>query len=112
MYADVSKPPAPLPEAKLSEPDTGISLLPPLSRRGHGPGLVILVPDTLKGSQLTITQGVPSPILKWAEEGYAVVEIVATALEKSSGVLARALQVLQDCDACTPKDKVGIVGKC
>ncbi|RVX67465.1 hypothetical protein B0A52_08818 [Exophiala mesophila] len=109
MYADISKPPAALPEAKLSRLETGISLLPPLSRRGYGPGLIILVPDTLEGSQLTITEGVPSPMLKWAEEGYAVVEVVAAALEKSSDVLTRALQVLQGCDACTPKDKVGIV---
>lgn len=110
MYADISKPPAPLPQAKPQTVGEGITLLPPLSRRGHGPGLVILSPDSEK--HLEIIEGVPSALLKWAEEGYAVVEIQAKAFNRDAGeVLSDALKALRDCEQLEKDSKIGLIGQ-
>jgi len=106
-------PVAPLPSPKHEQISTGVSLLRPLSRRGTGPGLIVLVHEN-KGSAaydgLGITDGVPSPLMKWAEEGYTVVEIRATAFTgQDQDCITLAISALQGCEACEPKDKVGIV---
>lgn len=105
MYNDISKPPPPLPSIQFTELSPGVGLLLPLSRRGHGPGLVLLVPDTTE--HLTIAEGVPSPLIKWAEEGYAVVQVEERALGEAA--LKRAIEALSQCDKCEPKGKVGLV---
>ncbi|PCD41045.1 hypothetical protein FGRA07_02316 [Fusarium graminearum] len=108
MYADISKPPAPLPQAKPQTVAEGITLLPPLSRLGHGPGLVILHPDSDK--HLDIIDGVPSALVKWAEEGYAVVEVQAKAFKTDAGdVLKSALQALRSCDGFVKDNKIGLI---
>lgn len=110
MFNDISKPPPPLPSPELSNVMPGVSLLLPLSRLGTGPGMIILTHD-YKDS-LAINEGVPSPLVKWAEEGYAVVEIQATALSTSKGhVIKSAMETLRDCNKCEPKDKVGLIGQ-
>ncbi|CAG1991719.1 unnamed protein product [Fusarium graminearum] len=108
MYADISKPPAPLPQAKPQTVAESITLLPPLSRLGHGPGLVILHPDSDK--HLDIIDGVPSALVKWAEEGYAVVEVQAKAFKTDAGdVLKSALQALRSCDGFVKDNKIGLI---
>lgn len=113
MYADISKPPAPLPEPHLTIVQPGISLLLPLSRRGHGPGLILLVPDA--NAELTITDGVPSHLIKWAEEGYTVIAIQASTLKLESTIAAeilkRSVEALTSCDHCDAKANIGLVGK-
>jgi carboxymethylenebutenolidase len=110
MYADISKPPAPLPQAKPQTVTEGITLLSPLSRLGQGPGLVILHPDSDK--HLEIIDGVPSALIKWAEEGYAVVEVQTKALRGDAGeVLKNALQALRSCEGFVKDSKVGLIGK-
>lgn len=71
--------------------------------------MIILTPD--HHNSLAIKGGIPSPLIKWAEEGYAVVEIQAAALssEKEEPIKA-ALEALAKCDKCETKDKVGLVG--
>lgn len=109
MFNDISKPPPPLPRSAITEIAPGVSLLRPLSRRGSGPGVIILTSDL--ADSLAIEEGVPAPMLKWAEEGYTVVEIQAKALTTSKGhLLQSALEALHDCEKCEPKDKVGLVG--
>lgn len=111
MFNDISKPPPPLPSPEPTEVMPGVSLLRPLSRLGTGPGMIILAHD-YKDS-LAIKEGVPSPLIKWAEEGYAVIEIQATALRAGEGsVIKSAVEVLRSCDKCEPKDKIGLVGQC
>lgn len=78
MFNDITKPPLPLPTTNLTDLEQGISLLQPLSRRGYGPGLVILVPDSEKS--MSIIDRLPSQLIKWAEERYTVVEIQERAL--------------------------------
>ena len=61
----------PLPTPQLEQPLPSVSLLLPLSRRGTGPGLILLLPD-LGQNILLIENGIPSPLVKWAEESYVV----------------------------------------
>lgn len=69
-------------EVKLpSEPPIAlapnVTLQPPLTRRGYGPALVLVLPRVVDpvpigDSTPTPSQIDPIPIQKWAEEGYAV----------------------------------------
>ncbi|KAI1336033.1 hypothetical protein F5Y15DRAFT_216535 [Xylariaceae sp. FL0016] len=109
MYADITKPPAPLPTPQLTALSPGLSLLLPLTRRGTGPGLIVLTPDS--EDQLSIKEGVPSPLIKWAEEGYTVVEIQAAAVigKNPFEVLRQAVRALEKCEKCEFNEKVGLV---
>lgn len=109
MYNDITKPAPPLPSTELTEVKPGVALLRPLSRRGTGPGIIILTSDY--EDPLAIKDGVPSPMIKWAEEGYTVVEIQSRALSSAKDdLLSLAVQTLTDCQKCEPKDKIGLVG--
>jgi carboxymethylenebutenolidase len=103
-----------LPETKLREHSPGITLLNPLSRRGHGPGLIVLVSETgvKDASSLRIESGVPSPLMKWGEEGYSVVEITEATLTASpQAAIQTARTILEESDATQPKNAVGLIGK-
>ena len=112
-YADISKPPAPLPSAKLQVLKPGVSLQPPLTRLGSGPGLIILTSDEIYDEKVAQRDDAPTAVLKWAEEGYAVVQISATAVGSSDikTVFDEALQALEKCDYCQPKNKIGLLCK-
>lgn len=111
MFNDITKPAPPLPIAQLHQVRPGVSLLPPLTRRGHGPGIIILVPDT--NDQLMIADGVPSHLVKWAEEGYTAVAIQQKAIaDGGRDALRSAVESLSKCDKCQPKDKMGLIGNC
>ncbi|KAB8268090.1 LEA domain protein [Aspergillus minisclerotigenes] len=83
--SDISEPPVPLPAAQVESIRDGISLLPPLSRRGRGPGLILILPDGHSGVNREALEknGTPPPLSKWAEEGYVVVEILTSALQSA-----------------------------
>lgn len=66
----------------------GASLQPPLTLRGHGPGLIIFLPSNKALGPATKRSLDPEPQLKWAEEGFAVVAV--TCLPDDA---ARALQI-------------------
>ncbi|KAJ9642680.1 hypothetical protein H2204_002328 [Knufia peltigerae] len=110
-YNDITKPPPPLPSVDLKELKPGVSLLLPLTRRGYGPGLIVLTTDT--NDPLAIKDGVPSHLVKWAEEGYAVVGIEERAFAASGDVstllLTLAVDALAKCDKCEPKGIIGLV---
>ncbi|KAF4124436.1 carboxymethylenebutenolidase [Geosmithia morbida] len=111
MFQDITEPPAPAPTPHLQSVQDGISLLHPLLRSTRtGPGLVIISPDLEKAEdQLATVQGVPSPILKWAEEGYTVIEVQRSILVgDAAGAIQTALAALSRCDVCQPKGKVGL----
>lgn len=111
MYNDITKPPPPLPSPQLSELQSGISLLRPLSRRGVGPGMIVLASDF--EDPLAIVDGVPCLPLKWAEEGYTVVTIQAKALiagkNNTQEIINVAIEALAGCDKCEPKDRTGLI---
>ncbi|KAF3389893.1 hypothetical protein DPV78_011658 [Talaromyces pinophilus] len=106
MYVDISKPPPPLPVPRCTTISPGVCLLQPLSHRGTGPGMIIVVPNSTQ-TNLSIIDGVPSPLIKWAEESYTVVEIEEGIT--SADILQRAIKAISESESCVPKEKVGLV---
>ncbi|KAH8656547.1 LEA domain protein [Tricladium varicosporioides] len=97
-----------LPCAELVEVQGGLLLQPPLSRQGHGPGLVVVVPETSRHQH--ITPDLLPPLQKWAEEGFATVEIPGSALNdgNAGNALTQAFRALEECDTADG-DLVAIV---
>lgn len=100
-----------LPSAKPYKVSEGIQIQPPLTRRGHGPGLVLLIPEGIdtKFHEKTLD---PPPLQKWAEEGWAVAEIRVS--NDDSGFQKRlndALAALQKLDVCDTIGKTGLIGE-
>ncbi|KAL4921385.1 LEA domain protein [Aspergillus aurantiobrunneus] len=69
--------------------------------------MIVVVSDDAP-TQLMLDKGVPGPSLKWAEEGYVVVEIRESAFDRDS-VLDLALDSLEQHEKCSPKGVVGLV---
>lgn len=105
---DITIPPARLSTIHTTQLTDGMILLLPLTHRGHGPGLILLVPDTDRS--LEIVDGVPSPAIKWAEEGYCVIEIQKSAFTASQDFLNTATKALKNCLKCD-SGGVGLVGR-
>ena len=105
-FAYGSAPPTPVAPQKPEDVAEGVTLLRPLSRRGHGPGLIILAPNDDRASPVEIEDGIPSLRMKWAEEGYCVVQIQPNA---SSSALKAAVKALDGCSECEPKEKMGLI---
>ena len=81
----------------------------PLSRRGLGPGLIVLLPNDLdlNGHEKTLD---PPPLQKWAEEGYAVARILVKS-DKSAikDDLNLACDHLLALGGCQPKGNLGVI---
>lgn len=102
-----------LPETHLDPVCQGITLLRPLSRRGEGPGLIVLVPNTgVTGpSTLAIEEGIPCPLMKWGEEGYTTVEVTESAFETKSDPIKEAIASFAKHECANPKNVVGLIGR-
>lgn len=103
-----------LPQPRYTNIANGISLLHPLSRRGHGPGIIILIhEDDINATHdpTVIHDGIPTPTLKWAEEGYVVAEVRQQAWQDTEDPLVAATNAISECDACDQKQSVGLIGK-
>ncbi|CEN59628.1 hypothetical protein ASPCAL02073 [Aspergillus calidoustus] len=99
-----------LPEPNLTKPSEGLSLLQPLSRLGTGPGMIILTPNFPAETHLTIEDGVPSPLIKWAEESYTTVQIEEHALDTNAhDAIHNAVAAINGSSACEPKGSIGLV---
>lgn len=109
----------PLPTADLVRLSDYVSLLPPLSRRGYGPGMILVLPEGspryTQGGVLC-EDGIPPPLLKWAEEGFAVVEIREEELaegDRSSStekeVVETAVKALRECETCKDDGGIGMI---
>jgi carboxymethylenebutenolidase len=71
-----------------------------------------VIPD-LQRPILTIENGIPSPLIKWAEESYVLAAVDATALQSPSQtreLLLLASELLAASDSCEPKGRVGLIG--
>lgn len=110
----------PLPSAPLRPLSPNATLQPPLSRRGHGPGLVVIDPGHVLREKPDAESETldPAPQYKWAEEGFAVVRIsVGGRLSEGEGEawgakdLGRAVEVLGGLGECDVKDKFGLLGE-
>ena len=103
---------APLPPTKIHRVASSINLLEPLSRKGTGPGIIVLVHETglVSDHEARIENGVPSGIMKWAEEGYAVVELLPEVWESSGREpLIEAIDALRACEMCERKGFIGLI---
>ncbi|KAF8514973.1 hypothetical protein JB92DRAFT_2811096 [Gautieria morchelliformis] len=103
--------PVPLPSAPLVTLAPSIVLQPPLSRRGHGPGLIVFLPsldpqvDSPRARKLLD----PAPVQKWAEEGFAVVGITSGGDLTVEEGLRLAVAALAKQDEVDIKDKIGVL---
>lgn len=108
---DIEETPVPLPSAPSVSIAANITLQPPLSRRGHGPGLILLtsLDVVLSDSSEALD---PVPIQKWAEEGYAVVEIKGSKGSNwnASEDVKKGIEILIVLPECDVKDKFGVIG--
>ncbi|TFK29266.1 hypothetical protein FA15DRAFT_664186 [Coprinopsis marcescibilis] len=96
--------PVPLPAAAVQPVNDYLSLQPPLSRRGRGPGILVLLPEPSTVLLSTSKSLDPDPVQKWAEEGFAVV--FATGL----GSRTTVKEVLDDAaQALSSKDREAII---
>ena len=111
VTSPVDSPGLPIPH--LTQLSPGILRLKPLSRKGRGPGLIVLVTDASAASKEEdlLRDGVLSPLMKWAEEGYSVVQIGSIAFDKEPNPIQKALKALSDLDECEPQGIVGLVGE-
>ncbi|KAF9875568.1 carboxymethylenebutenolidase [Colletotrichum karsti] len=88
---------------------SAITIQPPLSRRGHGPGLLILVEQGIDLSKHDKILD-PPPAQKWAEEGYAVAQIVvATGDSEVTNKIESAIESLKALESCDDKDRFGVI---
>lgn len=110
-FADITQPPAPLPSAKLQVLKPGISLQPPLTRLGVGPGIILLTTQDVYDEQVTQRDDAPTAVLKWAEEGYTVFQVSVAAVQFSNvtNIFEDAMKAFEQCEACQPKNKIGLV---
>lgn len=85
-------------------------LQPPLSRCGKGPGLVLILDHyaLIEASEKHLD---PPPLQKWAEEGFAVVQVLVPGKVEDGGEfpLGRALEALKGCEKCDYGKGVGVV---
>lgn len=105
---DIEETPVPLPSAAKVALSTHITLQPPLSRRGSGPGIVLLIPKDFQKSDEVHSLD-PLPLQKWAEEGYAVVEIQIENGRSLEQDVQQALTALIALPECSNKSKFGII---
>ncbi|PYH84599.1 dienelactone hydrolase [Aspergillus uvarum CBS 121591] len=99
-----------LPNAKPVILTQSLILHPPLSHRGHGPGLIIIQTNTIPGEQNERTTLDPDPLQKWAEESYTVVQVTVSSDSRTvTGDLHRAINALREHGDCDQKTGYGVI---
>lgn len=101
---------ASLPSAPIRRLGDNLVLQPPLSRRGSGPGLVLVLPASITKTTVSPLPLDPEPVLKWAEEGFAVAAITPSKDIDARQTLNQALDALQALETVDVKDKFAIIG--
>lgn len=101
----------PLPGAPIRQVNEVLSIQPPLSRRGHGPGLLLFLSDDVSVAQDRKPLD-PGPVQKWAEEGFAVAFAVASSRTDVHQILTDAATALVDLgETLDIRDKFGVIGE-
>jgi len=90
-----------------------LTLQTPLSRLGRGPGLILLADENapLGFSNKTLD---PPPLQKWAEEGFAVVQLLVTdglteGINDAEPKFNEAVEALRWCRECEFGSGIGVV---
>jgi carboxymethylenebutenolidase len=98
-----------------------VTIQPPLTRRGHGPPLLLIIHRHLDYGPSSRTLD-PPPLVKWAEEGFCVAQVQVARVysdedltEKSYTALGEQVmhgfrEVTQR-EECDTKDSIGLVCK-
>ncbi|XP_014550708.1 hypothetical protein COCVIDRAFT_114822 [Bipolaris victoriae FI3] len=109
--ADADQTPLPLPATSLTRLAPGVILSQPLSRKGSGPGLIVIVNESgaTDDTTLRIENGVPSPLMKWGEESYTVVELLEEAFFEGKDPISLAVSELSKAERCEPKNAIGVI---
>ncbi|KAK5170509.1 uncharacterized protein LTR77_005097 [Saxophila tyrrhenica] len=102
-----------LPSARPYKINDFCTIQPPLTRKGIGPGLILLLPNDIDLSTSDKTLD-PPPLQKWAEEGYAVAQIqlandVSESNWKENSYLDSAVTALKDLDTCESTERLGLI---
>ncbi|KAJ6189913.1 hypothetical protein N7519_004821 [Penicillium mononematosum] len=91
-----------------------VTIQPPLSRCGHGPGLILIRPLCYATCQQQNKTLDPEPLKKWAEESFTVAQI--TVDEKSAIDISSLRELLQEAERglterleCDTKEKLGLI---
>ncbi|KAI1121834.1 hypothetical protein F5Y10DRAFT_255510 [Nemania abortiva] len=121
--ADQAETPVPLPSVPIISLASNATVQPPLTRRGRGPGLIIVIsgdpqfsPDDSGASDNRNPRTLdPLPQKKWAEEGYAVVQLIFGS--RGDGIeewdigmsLHQATEALMGLETCDVKDRFGLI---
>lgn len=109
--SSASEQPVTLPDAPTRRINEALSIQPPLSRRGHGPGLVLFLSNETSsaGGDKPLD---PEPVQKWAEEGFAVAFVTVYPTIDVQQILAEAARALIDLgDTLDISDKFGVIGE-
>lgn len=91
-----------------------LTIQKPLSRRGRGPGLLILTPESYT-SRTDRKALDPEPIQKWAEESFVVVNVTIPEHALKAGeadlqaCLESGIKALKSSPECTDSDKLGLI---
>jgi carboxymethylenebutenolidase len=104
-----------LPSAPRVELNPRVVLQPPLSRCGHGPGLILIRPSHFAKCQEENQSLDPEPLQKWAEESCAIVQIsldVEASGDKGRvlDLVKTAIESLNSLQECDRKDQFGLLG--
>ncbi|KAI0517059.1 hypothetical protein F5B22DRAFT_145188 [Xylaria bambusicola] len=129
--ANQEETPVPLPSAPIIQLAGSATLQPPLTRRGYGPGLVVITPgdppSPSKGAPKDGQEGSnesgdskaktldPMPQKKWAEEGYAVVQLTPEGGKQEdegwdvTAAFNQAIEALEKLETCNVKERFGLI---
>ncbi|KAJ5656079.1 hypothetical protein N7507_008029 [Penicillium longicatenatum] len=100
----------PLPNAQPVKLAQNLTVQAPLSRKGHGPGILIVRSSVSPDQRNTEKTLDPEPLQKWAEEGFVCVEIeVPEDLQSMKGIFHQALSALENHNECDKKSCYGLI---
>jgi carboxymethylenebutenolidase len=99
------------PSAPAVQFSPSVTIQPPLSRAGKGPGLILLI-DQESATKASTDSIDPPPLQKWAEESFVVAQIDLSQLEKSfEKTLSDALLSIKDLNSFDGNEKFGVICK-
>ena len=108
----------PLPSAPLITLSSNLVIQPPLTSRGSGPGIVLLLqnPSCLSTSLQSRRPLDPEPVQKWAEEGFTVAGVTLTPssvfdqASAISSVIKQGIDCLLQVKELDDRDKFAVIG--
>lgn len=91
-----------------------IVLQRPLSRCERGPGVILVRPSCYADCQKQNNSLDPEPLLKWAEESFAIVQVTFDAETSNAAEVQDMIKVAKDglnnLEECAAKDRYGLIG--